>query len=455
MTAFRVVILCMLVGCSKSPVPSPGSATPAEPGAVRVKVSAPKRQPLNWAIELPATVEPFEVTAIIAKFPAHVKSVAVDERAPRTAGKPTPLIDIGSEVEVGQLLATLHIPELDAEAGEKAAAVDRTKAEETQTVKELAVAGEQVAVADAMVKEAAAGSLRADADVNRWKAEFDQVATQIAGGIADTQTRNVVTKNWDSAKAAKLEAEAKVATAKVMVSERKARQSRAEADVAAAGTRVKVAEAEAARVEALRTYLKVTAPFSGIVTARGRVDTQTFVNATSGPLFTVARIDVLRVFADVPEVSASKAGPGVTAVVRVPSQAGREYVGKVARTAGVTNPETRTRRVEIDIENTDRTLAPGAYATVRIDATATDATVIPAACILAADETHSIFIVEAGKAVKYRVQIGRSDGPNTQVLGRRKATLTTGTWQAFGGTEQVINGNLGALADGTAVTVAE
>ena len=144
---------------------------------------------------------------------------------------------------------------------------------------------------------------------------------------------------------------------------------------------------------------------------------------------------------------------GTAASVRVPALGGREYPGTVTRTTGIVDPGTRTLRVEIDLENKDGALAPGQYATVRINAEATDATVLPAACVLGADETHYVFLVEGGKAVKYRVQLGRTDPNTVQVLGRRRATATAGAWERFAGTEQVVVGNLGALIDGADVKV--
>jgi multidrug efflux pump subunit AcrA (membrane-fusion protein) len=144
---------------------------------------------------------------------------------------------------------------------------------------------------------------------------------------------------------------------------------------------------------------------------------------------------------------------GTAAAVRVPALGGREYAATVTRTTGVVDPATRALRVEVDLENKDGALKPGLYATIRINAEATDATVIPATCVLPADETHYAFLVEDGKAVKYRVQLGRTDPGTVQVLGRRKATATAGSWEPFTGSEQVITGNLGALTDGTEVKV--
>jgi multidrug efflux pump subunit AcrA (membrane-fusion protein) len=421
-----------------------------------VTVTNPKVQPLAWTIEQPATIEPLESVPIVAKLPGYIQAIAPDEAALKSGvklpGGQMPVLDIGSEVTPGQLLATLSIPELDAEADEKAAAVERSKAELKQAEANIAVTAAQFASAEAFVKETEAAVARADADVTRWKAELDQVNAQIMGGVADTQTRTVITKGWDAARAAKLEAEAKVVTARAQAKERIAFQAKAEADVEAAKSRVKQAEAEAMRTESLRSYTRLVAPpYAGIVTARA-VHPRHFVDSSGKPLFMIARLDVLRVFAEIPESSADKTGVGTTAVVRVPALGGREYLATITRTTRVVNPETRTLRIEIDLENTDRALAPGAYAVVQIKAT-TPATVLPSACVMALDEAFYVYLVENGKAVKYRIQPGRADGSFVQVLGRRSAMLTAGPWEPFTGSEQVINGNLGAVSEGTQVAV--
>ncbi len=458
MRACALLLLALVAfGCNRN-APQ-GGANPAS-GPPVVKVTRPAQQPVRWVIEQPASVQPLEATPLVAKLPGYVKAIAPDAAAVKAGvklpGGQEPVIDIGSVVEANQLLATVHIPELAAEVIEKTAAVEKAKAEQRQSEKERDVTDAQVKAAEEMVKEADAGIARADADVNRWKAELDQVNTQVTGGIADTQTRNVITKNWEAAKAATAEAVAKVATAKAGVEERKARKGKAQADVEAAAERVKVADAELARVKALESYTQVKAPFPGVITARN-VHPGHFLQPAAGAngtvLFTIVRTDVVRVFADVPEVSAEKAGVGTAATVRVPSLGGREFPASVTRTTGIVDPATRTLRVEIDIENKDGALKPGVFATVRINAEATDATVLQTQCVLPADETHYVFVVEGTKAVKYRVQLGRSDPGVVQVLGRRKATATTGPWEPFTGSEQVVVGNLGALSDGIEVKV--
>jgi HlyD family secretion protein len=460
MRAFLLLTLALvMIGCNRSTPPGPsGAKAPAGPAVV--KVTRPAQKPLRWVIEQPASVQPLEATPIVAKIPGYLKAIAPDTAAVKTGvklpGGQEAVIDIGSVVEANQLLATLHVPELTAEVSQKAAAVEQAKAQFRQAEKEREVVAAQVKAAEELVKEVEAGVARVDADLNRWKAELEQVNTQITGGVADTQTRIVITKNWEAAKAAKAEAAAKVATATAGIAEQKARAGKAQADAEAAAERVKVAEAELARVKALESYTRVTAPFPGIITARN-VHPGHFLQPATGAggtvLFTIVRADVVRVFADVPEVSAARVAVGSPATVRVPSLGGREFAASVTRTAGVVDPATRTLRIEIDIENKASTLKPGVFATIRIPAETIDATVLPSQCILPADETHYAFLVENGKAVKYRVQLGRSEPGSVQVLGRRRASATTGPWEPFTGSEQVVMGNLGALSDGTDVKV--
>jgi hypothetical protein len=169
------------------------------------------------------------------------------------------------------------------------------------------------------------------------------------------------------------------------------------------------------------------------------------------PLFVVARLDIVRIFVDVPEASSAKAVPGAKVMVRIPALGNADITGTIARTAGVVLPETRMLRAEIDLPNEKRNLQPGLYAFVRIEAESADAMLLPSACVLAADETHYVYLVEDGRAVKYRVQVGRTEGANVQVIGRRKATAAAGAWVPFTGSERAIVGNLGALADGAEV----
>jgi hypothetical protein len=133
--AFPLLALA-LVGCGKTPPTSSGPS--AETGPPVVKVVSAKKTPLHWSIDQPGTVQPYEVTPVAAKLAGHVSSIAPDKTA-IGIGKKDAVIDIGSVVTKGQPLATLAIPELVAELGEKTAAVEQAKAMKQQAEKEREV----------------------------------------------------------------------------------------------------------------------------------------------------------------------------------------------------------------------------------------------------------------------------------------------------------------------------
>ena len=430
----RLLPLVLLVGCQK-PTP-PTAPTAAEPPAA-VTLASPRTVTLQWAVELPGSVQPFEVTPLVAKLPGYVKSLAKD---------------MGDPVAAGEVLAEIDIPELEREADQKAATVVQMTAEVEQARQGVLVAGEQVNAAAAGVDEAKAGFARVEADFTRWQSELKRAEGLVTQRVLDQQSLDEVRKQFQSAAAGRQELAARVASAEAAGRESTAKKGRSAADQAAAEARLKVAEADRERVKALLGYRQVRAPFAGFVTAR-HVHTGHFL-MTGGkpePLFTVARLDPVRVFVDVPESAAPQADPGTPATVRVPALGGKEFVGTITRTARVLATDTRTLRAEIDLPNPTGELRPGLYAVARIKATTVGALVVPPAAVLFADETAYCFAVAEGKAVKLRVQIGRTDPAGMQLLAKRRASVNAGGWEPVTGDERVVVGNLGALADGQAV----
>ena len=75
--------------------------------------------------------------------------------------------------------------------------------------------------------------------------------------------------------------------------------------------KVKVSEADERKAAAMLAYTKVTAPYDGVVTVRN-ANTGDYVQAVTGDkstaspsaIFVVARVDLLRIFVDVPEAYA-------------------------------------------------------------------------------------------------------------------------------------------------------
>ncbi|MDB5297727.1 MAG: efflux transporter periplasmic adaptor subunit, partial [Phycisphaerales bacterium] len=119
----------------------------------------------------------------------------------------------------------------------------------------------------------------------------------------------------------------------------------------------------------LLAYTKIIAPFDGVLTRR-LVNPGDLVQAATAsrttPLFTCQKLDVVRVFCEVPEASAAAVRPGAKADVRLPGSAGQVISGTVTRIATSVDPATRTMRAEVDLPNPAGALRPGMYAQVTL-----------------------------------------------------------------------------------------
>ena len=108
----------------------------------------------------------------------------------------------------------------------------------------------------------------------------------------------------------------------------------AEANRAFAAAQVNLATATVERIETLLAYAQIVAPFDGVV-ARRLVNRGDLVQAATStrttPLFTVQRIDTIRVFCDVPENDVPHLHLGDSAIVKPYGFEGKPFVGSVTR----------------------------------------------------------------------------------------------------------------------------
>jgi len=101
-----------------------------------------------------------------------------------------------------------------------------------------------------------------------------------------------------------------------------------------------------------------------LVSKEGNLSTP---NAKSN-LFTVAVVDMLRLFVNVPGSFGPFLQPGLTADVTVPQFPNRHFTGTFLTVARGFDIKTRTAITVFTIDNEDGALWPGSYATVRITA---------------------------------------------------------------------------------------
>ena len=206
-------------------------------------------------------------------------------------------------------------------------------------------------------------------------------------------------------------------------------------------------QANVQRLSKLQSYERVIAPFAGVVTARN-IDVGALIDSGSAggskmELFHLAETDKLRVFVDVPQAYAQDMQPGVPATLALPQQPGRSLHGAVARTSGAINSASRTLRVEIDVDNQDDAVLPGAYALVDLQVTTSSPLLtVPVNTLLFRPNGVQVAVVDGtGKALLRTVTLGRDFGTIVEVTSGLDAS------------ERVIANPGDAIAPGDAVRV--
>jgi multidrug efflux pump subunit AcrA (membrane-fusion protein) len=267
--------------------------------------------PPPMSLDAPATVQAYFSTDLYAKESGYALQVNAD---------------IGDHVKAGQVLATIDNPELRLQL------------------------------------------LRAQAAVQQSNAALEVAKRRLIGMQADLTLQQVTLKRQEQLFAGK-------GVTAQQIDEQRAKQSVSNAtlevgraDISLAEANLQAAMADMQRLEALLQYTKIVAPFDGVVTKRfinpGDLVQAAISTRPATPLFTCQKIDVVRVFADVPEASATLIRQGLPAQVRLYGPAAQTINGSVTRVAASLDAATRTMRVEIDLPNRDEQLLPGMYAQV-------------------------------------------------------------------------------------------
>ncbi|MGE3518184.1 MAG: efflux RND transporter periplasmic adaptor subunit [Vicinamibacterales bacterium] len=332
------------------------------------------------AIDVARVVEqPLDVQLSLPSELVAYASVAVH---PRVAGFVKAVaVDRGSIVRQGDLLVTLDAPELVAQRAE---AQSKRQAAEAQLV---------------------AARAKADAEA----ATFDRLR-------AASATPGVVAGN------------------DVLVAGKAAEASRSQ--VVAAEEQVEAARQAARAVQELESYLRVTAPFSGVVTERN-VHPGALVGPTGGdaaPMVRVVDQRRLRLVVPVPEAYTASLAVGASIPFKVSAFPGTTFTGTVARIARSVDVATRTMAVELDVDNADGRLAPGTFCQVRWPVRRTGPSLfVPTASVASTTDRTFVVRIREGKAEWIDVTTGLTVGPLIEVFG----DLTPGDEVAGRGTDEL------------------
>ena len=246
-----------------------------------------------------------------------------------------------------------------------------------------------------------------------------------------------------SSESSREEVYAQVRTAEVAVRQSQAMLEKARSDVRAAAASIKVARSEARRVQAMREYEKIVAPYDGVVTHR-HVDVGDLTQpGTQGqPLFVVARDDLVRITVSVPEMYATEVEAGDRVLIRLQALAGRNFEGTVTRTSWTLDVKNRTLRTEIDVPNPKGRLRPGlyAYATIVVEEHP-GALTVPTSAVVRQDSRTYCVAVASGKAILKPVTLGLEEAKSCEVV------------SGLQGDELIVKAYASSLQDGQPVEV--
>ncbi|MFZ3202168.1 MAG: efflux RND transporter periplasmic adaptor subunit [Candidatus Acidiferrales bacterium] len=182
------------------------------------------------------------------------------------------------------------------------------------------------------------------------------------------------------------------------------------------------AESNVKRLEELQSFEKIYAPFDGVITARntdiGHLIDSGASGGTAMELFHIASTGVLRVYVNVPQQDSPSARPGLAADLTLEEFPGRRFPGKLVRTAKAIDPTSRTLLVEVDVENPDGTLLPGAYAEVHLKMpSGAPAAIVPAGALIFRSQGLQVGTVENGNRAELKdVTLGRDFGADVEVV---------------------------------------
>jgi membrane fusion protein (multidrug efflux system) len=280
-----------------------------------------------------------------------------------------------------------------------------------------------------------AGQLLAVIDAPEVDAQLEQANAAAASALADYQIAKITADRWQELLKTNSVSKQEVQQDVAMMKARQAALAAAHADVE--------------RLSRLQSFEKVYAPFAGIVTARN-IDVGSLIDLGSagGPkteMFHLVETDKLRVFADVPQDYVRDAGIGTAATLTLSQWPDRTFGGAVTRTAGAIDPVTRTLRTEIDVDNKDGAILPGAYAYVHLNAVSAQPRVsVPVSALLFRPDGVQVATVNAADRVSMQaVTLGHDFGTRVEVV------------SGLSGHERVIANPNDAIASGDAVHIAK
>jgi len=355
----------MLISCGKDA--SAHADSKAETAAPEVAVTKVVRRPMGRSLTVSSELVPFQDIDVFAKESGYVKQL---------------LVDYGSHVKAGQLMAVLEIPELEANIQQDQSAIKSLADQVTNAEHQLG---------------------RVEAQHKVLHLEYDRM-----NSVSQSKPGLVAQQEVDDVQGRDLAAEAQVEGAK--------------SNVEMARSNLAAAQAKLQHDKALFDYARITAPFSGVVTQRYAnlgtlMQAGTNSSTQAMPLVKLSQENLYRLVIPVPETYVSSVSLGDAVSVRVPAL-NQIFPGKVARFASDVHQQTRTMHTEVDVQNPKGTLLPGLYAEVTLTLNKdADALAVPLSAVDRESDQAAVDVVDSSGKVQIRqVVLGIETANDVEVL---------------------------------------
>ncbi len=189
----------------------------------------------------------------------------------------------------------------------------------------------------------------------------------------------------------------------------------------------------ASAVREMESYLRITAPFDGVITERN-VHVGSLVGPASAPMLRIQQVSTLRLIVAVPEDAVAGTAPGQAVNFTLSAYPGQTFTGKVTRIAHALDVKSRTMPVELDVANPSGDLAPGMFAEVAWSVRRTKPSLfVPATAVATTTERTFVVRVRNGQIEWVDVKRGAPMKQLVEVFG----ALAEGDQVAVRGTDEL------------------
>jgi len=174
----------------------------------------------------------------------------------------------------------------------------------------------------------------------------------------------------------------------------------------------------------IESYLRITAPFDGVITERN-VHEGSFVGPSGGPaalpMLRIRQISLLRLVVALPEMDVASVDAGAEVSFTAPAFPGETFQGVVQRIAHALDVKTRTMPVELDVANPSGRLAPGMYAEVAWPARRPQPSLfVPSSAVVTTTERTFVIRIQSGEVEWVDVKRGAAMDDMVEVFGNLK-----------------------------------